>query len=539
MEYLEGITLDNFCRKDKKLSVEKILNIIAQSLSALDYAHRQGIVHRDIKPSNIMIIEGGTVKITDFGLAKRVGAPLSQNGFLVGTPHYMSPEQVDGKHLDGRSDLFSIGVVFYELICGIRPFDGETISTILKKILFEEPPIPLEPSPEMPSQIFDIIKKTLAKDPEERFQTAEEFTRAIKNYESFEATVNIKKRNIFLPPPPPKNDKKVKYSVDWKVVAMAGASGGIFTLLLLFGIQYFISIDQNPFSFRKPANEEVLPKPIEVRTNPPGATLYLDGKKVQIPIISPNDKSKHRLVARKGCMNTETIITGNTPSPLSLTLSPRPFQFKVDSEPQGALILVNGEETDFRTPALLPRADCSNFTVSLRLEGHSELSTEIVPLEVESLFLSLPPKALEGKLKLTSNSASFCFYEDGKLLGKPGDTAALPEGEHKIRIVDQEVLGIREVVISISPRETTELSAEPFKTGTIFLVGHPEEDGKVNVDGKFFDDLPLTGEKRLAVGKHDISVVSSKGRSVHFEWKVREGTQKKLVDFARKRAADI
>ncbi len=539
MEYLEGTTLDKFCSPGSKLPTEKLLDIISQALSALDYAHKQGVVHRDIKPSNIMILEDGTAKITDFGLARSLDAPLSRDGFLVGTPHYMSPEQVDGKPADGRSDLFSLGVVLYELAAGIRPFEGDTISTILKKILFEDPPFPVEPAPSIPPRLFAIIMKALAKKPEDRFQTAAEFQRAIMDQEAFRTAVRLKRPQDLLPPPPKPVEKREKYSVDWKVVAIAGASGGIFTLMLLFGIQYFLSADNAPFALGKPRGEEVLPKPLEVRTEPPGAALFLDGKRVQIPILSENDRRKHKLVARKGCLSGETEISSRTPEPVVLKLAPGPFQFRIDSEPRGAMVFVDGEETGFMTPALLPRADCSAFVVMLKMEGFSDLSREIDPYSVESLQAPMSQKALEGKIKLHSPDSSLKFFEEGKLIGRPGDLATLPEGRHTISIVNEHVLGKREVSVNITPGETTELSAEPFRTGSVFLVGRPEEDGTVTIDGRPFGDLPLTGEKKLAVGKHEVVVTSSKGRRVRFDWKVREGEQKKVVDFARKKVSDI
>ncbi len=538
MEYLDGITLDKYLQKSEKLPTETIIDFMTQCLDALSYAHKNKIIHRDLKPSNIMIVKDTLAKITDFGLAKKAGAPHSQEGFLVGTPHYMSPEQIDGKPLDGRSDIFSLGVILYEMLTKSRPFEGETISQILKKILFDNPPPVLNLDSEIPEQISKIVMKSLEKDPEDRFQTAEEFALALKNYRDFHLSKDKEKKPHILPPPPQKIEKP-RYSVDWKVVSIAGVSGGLFTLLVIFGLQYFLSFQNSSFSFKKPANEEVLPTPIEVKTEPPHAALYLDGKKVQIPIISPNDRRKHKLVAKKGCLSAEVLVSSKTESPLNLKLEPRAFQFKIDSDPQGAKIFINGEETDFFTPAQIPIANCENFTVELKLEGYSNVLKEVSPKETESLFLVLSQKAMEGKVKLSSGSETIKFILNGKLLGKNGDTVSLPEGEYTIKIVDENLLGERESKIKINPKETTEVFAENFKSGKIFLYGKPEEDGSVFVDGKLFGELPLTGERPLSVGKHKISVVSSKGKKVSFEWKIKEGEQKKIVNFENKKVSDF
>ncbi|MCX7829980.1 MAG: serine/threonine protein kinase, partial [Acidobacteria bacterium] len=313
MEYLDGLTLDKYLQKNQKIPLETIIDFMTQCLDGLSYAHKNKIVHRDLKPSNIMIVKDTLAKITDFGLAKRAGAPHSQDGFLVGTPHYMSPEQIDGKPLDGRSDIFSLGVILYELLTGRRPFEGDTISQILKKILFDNPQTVLHFDSSIPEQISKIVAKALEKEPSRRFQTAEEFALALKNYKDFHLSRDKEKKPHF--PIPPKIEK-TKYSVDWKIVTIAGASGGIFTLLIIFGLQYFLSFDNSPFSFKKPANEEILPTPLEVKTDPPQATLYLDGKRVQIPIISPNDKRKHKLVAKKGCLSAETTVSSKSASPV-------------------------------------------------------------------------------------------------------------------------------------------------------------------------------------------------------------------------------
>lgn len=538
MEYLDGITLEKYLQKFKKLPLETIIDFMTQCLDGLSYAHKNKIVHRDLKPSNIMIVKDTLAKITDFGLAKRVGSPHSQDGFLVGTPHYMSPEQIDGKPLDGRSDIFSLGVILYELLSRKRPFEGDTISQILKQILFDNPEPVFNFDSSIPREISQIVMKAMEKEPDKRFQTAEEFALALRNYQQFRQSKDKEKKPHLPPPPPQKKIEKLRYSVDWKVVFIAGASGGIFTLLIIFGLQYFLSSDNPTFSFKKPASEEVLPTPIEVKTDPPQSVLYLDGKRVQIPIISPNDKRKHKLIAKKGCLSAEVIVSSQTQSPLNLKLSPHPFLLKIDSDPQGAKVFINGEETDFLTPALLPRANCENFKIGLRLEGYSDVVVEVSPKETESLFLSLSPKAMEGKVKLSSVSSSVKFFLNNKLLGKSGDIISLPEGEYTIKIVEEKLLGERETKIKVSPRETTELFAEDFNVGKVYLYGRPEEDGSVFVDGKLFGELPLTGDKPLAVGKHKMNVVSSNGKKVSFDWKIREGEQRKIVDFEKKKVFD-
>lgn len=535
MEYVDGVTLDKYLEKNGKVELQKAVDLIIQCLKALAYAHSHGIVHRDVKPSNILIVKDSVVKITDFGLAKMVGTRLSQDGFLIGTPHYMSPEQIDNKPIDGRSDIFSVGVVFSEMLSGKRPFEGETISSIIKQILFEEPQLYLD-TDSIPSGILKAIRKSLNKDPLERFQTCEEFIEHLENVDYGEKPMEENKKQLLPPPPPSLPKKETKYAVDWKVVTVAGATGAIITLIVIFFLQIFLINNESPFSFKKTPSEEVLPIPIEVKTDPPKATLYFDGKRVQIPIIPPNDKRKHKLVAKKGCLSVEEVISYKTQSPLTLKLTEKPFQFKVDSEPKGAKIFIDSNETDFLTPALIPRENCEKFRIKLYLEGYSEFEKEVDPKEIDEIFIFLTQKSLEGKVKLTSNSSNLKFYLDNKLVGKIGDTISLPEGEYDVLVVDEEVLGKRKLKLKVLPKETTQVYVEGFKTGKIFLYGKPEEDGKVNIDGKFFGELPIVGDKMLSCGRHSIVVISSKGRKVSFEWDVKEGEQKRIVDFEKKKA---
>src|SRR5262249_1442716 len=153
MELLEGETLETCTRPENLLPLRRVQEIIAQAAAALDYAHQNHIIHRDIKPANMMLVKGGLLKLTDFGLAKSPSANLTQSGVLLGAPSYMSPEQIQGQELDGRSDIFSLGVVLYELLTGVRPFEGDSISTIIYRVLYEDPRPPAARNAALPPEI--------------------------------------------------------------------------------------------------------------------------------------------------------------------------------------------------------------------------------------------------------------------------------------------------------------------------------------------------------------------------------------------------
>ncbi|MCU0573043.1 MAG: protein kinase [Syntrophobacteraceae bacterium] len=183
MEYLEGKPLSEVL-KERSLSLSQALRIGIQVSDALDYAHRKGIVHRDIKPSNIIVQSDDSVKITDFGIA-RIEDPLAtqqtQAGEILGTPAYMAPEQVLGQPVDGRSDLFSLGVILYELTAGQRPFSGESLITMFRSITEDTPREPLELNPSLPRDFSRVVLKSLAKEPRNRFSSGRDLSEALRH----------------------------------------------------------------------------------------------------------------------------------------------------------------------------------------------------------------------------------------------------------------------------------------------------------------------------------------------------------------------
>jgi serine/threonine protein kinase len=180
MELLEGEDLETFCQKNNLLPLSTVLRIIAETAEALDYAHGQGVIHRDIKPGNIMLLKNGHVKVTDFGIAKAISSSQTKSGIILGTPNCMSPEQINGRELDGRSDIFSLGVLFFQLLTGEHPFSGKTLTELFYQITQAKHPSPRKINPKVIKPCEQIIDKALKKDPIQRFQRAHDLAKYIK-----------------------------------------------------------------------------------------------------------------------------------------------------------------------------------------------------------------------------------------------------------------------------------------------------------------------------------------------------------------------
>ncbi len=181
MEFLRGLPLSARMEQNPPLTLDDKLDVVAQLCSGLGYAHSQGIVHRDDKPANVFVLEDGTVKLLDFGIAKLSTSTLTRQGDVLGSAPYMSPEQVAGTHdLDGRSDVWSTGVLLFELLTGRKPFEGEALTTVIMGIMKTEPPAVDELVPGIPKAVGEVVARALHKDRDRRFQTAEELGRELQ-----------------------------------------------------------------------------------------------------------------------------------------------------------------------------------------------------------------------------------------------------------------------------------------------------------------------------------------------------------------------
>lgn len=220
MEFLEGRELRDIMNERGVLPVDQVLDVVAQIALGLAYAHEHGIVHRDVKPSNIMLVRDGHAKITDFGIARMASSAVrTQTGMVLGSPKYMSPEQVMGKDIDQRSDIFSLGVMLYEMLTGQAPFDGENVNAIMYQTLNVVPVPPSTQNPDIPEMVNFIVAKALSKGVEDRYQNAKDLAADLRTCRD---TLPRSSRQIDVSKPPAGMEKKIPNHIDISGGRLAG-----------------------------------------------------------------------------------------------------------------------------------------------------------------------------------------------------------------------------------------------------------------------------------------------------------------------------
>jgi len=232
MELIRGRTLKDVIRERGPAPPEAAVDIVLQILRAARYAHQRGIVHRDIKPHNVMIDEEGRVKVTDFGIARAGASDMTETGSVMGTAQYLSPEQAQGKPVDARSDLYSIGIVLYEMLTGVVPFDAESPVSVALKQVSEGPIPPRERIPEVPPALDAVVLRSLEKDPARRYPNADAFIEALMS-------ARVAPHEVVAPPPPPveeilaEDDRKARRWWLWLLIllALAAIAFGLYQVL--------------------------------------------------------------------------------------------------------------------------------------------------------------------------------------------------------------------------------------------------------------------------------------------------------------------
>jgi serine/threonine-protein kinase len=355
MEYLEGKNLLNLIAEKGKLTLDETLSIVSPIADALAYAHSKGVFHRDIKPANIMVFPDGRPVITDFGLAHLESTVMTAAGQFLGSPSYMSPEQVLGEEITPRADVFSLCVVSYEMLTGHKPFPGENVTSVIYKVVHAAPVPPHELNPELPAEYEHIFARALAKNPAQRFQSFSEFVGAL-NLEEFDRleipaqeqtqvsirqdvlTTEDEQETVSLPTRAVESQSSIterKRPSHAKRNGLLAAAAAV--VLVLTGLVL-------PRFFTEPVVTE-----LPVATNPEGAEVWIDDA---LAGMTPFELSSLTLgahdvrVIKEGFLPLEErieISDVESAEPLFFSLQPARVDLFIDSVPSGAAVLVDGE----------------------------------------------------------------------------------------------------------------------------------------------------------------------------------------------------
>ncbi|HKC13569.1 MAG TPA: serine/threonine-protein kinase, partial [Vicinamibacteria bacterium] len=430
-------------RSGETLLLPEQLDIVIQVCRGLAYAHEHRIIHRDIKPSNIRLLDDGTAKIMDFGIAKLGGTQLTKAGMMVGTVHYMSPEQVRGKPLDGRSDVFSLGVILYELLAGRRPFTGEGATEVLYKIVHDPPPPLNTEVGGLAPRLQEVLDRALAKDPEQRYPSAARLADALADVlEAYSRSLTGVPRSG--------GDAQEAVKAARRLLKEGGVDESLRRLRELK--------EQSPGSVDVRRALRTANRDLQRRNRPPDpepdfpeldATFHAPAtRRASDTLLQPTTvlPSQVPAPARKGrglVWAAVGVVVAVTAAAALVLLASRPpsgaVRIPVRSQPVGAAVLLDGKETGVQTngelvlsPPFPPR-----LVLTFRKEGHKdEVRSVKWPLPAgEAVSVALAAASLA--LPVTSDPPGASVALDGQRLAgtTPIDIPFDPSLEHRLSIV--------------------------------------------------------------------------------------------------------
>lgn len=432
MEFVEGQTLDAYCRDGTLLPVPVVVALLSAAAEALGFAHDRGIVHRDIKPANLMRVGDRSVKIMDFGIAREATASMTKDGALVGTPNYMAPEQVRGESLDGRTDLFSLAVVCFEMLMGERPFGGDSISSVLYRIVNEPP----KDSSIRPDRIAPPLARfldcALAKNPEGRYRDGASFAAALRQAgaSAIPPAEVVEGAHVPAPTSTPGDVPRIARSkVPWIVAAFAGA--------LMLGSAIVLRV--GPF-----APPRVLPLRARVRTEPVGLPIRLNAALLNGQLVEfPPDGPFGVLSASQGCREAKHLLTAaDAGGEIVLVLDPARAEVSIDPGLAGARVAINGQDVGV-TPVAVDLDLCRENSIEVRAEGYRAGVTTIparaMPLEARSVAGAIKLEVIPtGKALFPSVRFPVEFFIDGKTADRRSGGIELPAGQHDFRATNDD-----------------------------------------------------------------------------------------------------
>jgi hypothetical protein len=493
MEFLTGKDLDAMLKGDVPMSLAQKLDVVIQLCDGLGYAHEQGIVHRDVKPGNVRVLEDGTVKILDFGIAKFAQSSVTQSGMIMGTPSYMAPEQIMGKPVDGRADLFSVGVLMYELLSGQKPFTGESPTTVVYQIIHVEPPPMNAAVPELPDSLHEIVSRALQKNADDRYSRASEMS----------SDLQMVKMMLDLPLKTTDGDTGPQATMGplhaTTLGARAAAPTGAVTAMIDTPMRASAAAraadaaPRGPATPSKGGSAQILGiAGAVVVLGALGLWLAMRGSGTATPTTGP-------AVATSAAGGT---ARGATPG--------ADGEFFVTSVPSGAKILLNGSDTGQTTPSPVSFAGKATRSLELSLKGYTTITSSISDADLKIGAKEFKFEHEAGPVRLTLNGPyPFEVYQGSKLLDASAThhevTAQPGAGAVVVKNADMVLSTTIPVDYQRSSMDVT-LPA----TGTLAVFASVET-CKVTVDGQDLGFPPIPA-KRIASGTHSVTLKCPDGK---------------------------
>ena len=512
MEFIEGTTLHELLAEKRVLATEEVLQFTRQICRGLDYAHSNGIVHRDIKPANIMITGNGTVKIMDFGIAKS-GGQVTNTGQVLGTPNYMAPEQVKGRQLDGRSDLFSLGVILYEMLTGEKPFVGQNVTTIIYKIVNENPITPRDLDVTVHPGLSAIVTKALAKAPDDRYQTGADLVRDLENYK-LAGPVRTGSTSAITPAPSaPEKTLVLPLRVVAGNTARAAAAAPalakkpipvkrpttailsskrsvllatIVTIVVLGFAMGGYAYHRTRVKMQQLAEEAKIKEAQQAAREP-----------IAIAIPAPTPEKKEEIApdttvkffpAKKSTPAQKVV-----PAPFKATSSPNKVfvaqsELKLLSQPDNAKVEIDGwSEPNWVTPFTASHLAAGTHTVVFSKSGYLQQTKSIESVAGKSIDVSAQLAPAVSTIVVTSNPQGANVWVDGKDSGLTTPTQLTVEkGFHKVTV---RKAGFKEMSMEDTVAEGQTMSFSPVLLSTNV---QPEDGKSSNPLRRFFgtDSIP-------------------------------------------------
>lgn len=542
MEFLDGHGLDYHISESTYPTLKEKINIVKQIARGLDYAHKRGVIHRDVKPANIIVTEGNVPKLTDFGLARLSDSSLTLAGTILGTPNYMSPEQVQGKKVDARSDFFALTVIFYEMLTGEKPFGADSITSVIYRVVNDDPLPPRRLRADLPPSVDAMIKKGLSKKPDDRYQSGAEYIKALdhilKEAEDFfpssvESTIELE----------PKRADRARRAAE-PARGLYAAAAGAAALAILLGLYYITSVEKPAPAKERMIAKALAPKPSRKKPEALKKAELKPPANEENTALEPKDEEQTgKAVAQADKAKQEKPKEPEKPKqkePVKTAKAPPAVKTKSEPKPPSA-----PKEESKAKPAPKPASEPKAVSTP-PVEKPKEKAVPApapTPKPPAKMAKARPPKPLKyGYLDIDSEPNGADVFINDKYVGlTPVNNFKFPQGEINLQVkkkgyvtVDKTIeVGDDKKPITIALLKGEEEQAEEnggaITNGAVGKLEIYTPPGSVIfVDGREYREESLTlGD--LSTGTH-LVYIQVKGRKPYNERVVLKAGERKKID---------